>query len=90
MAHQEGQDDEKSDIVAKIKAYLQEEGVPPEILQNLDAFLAEEGNPNRTLAIRLRHREVRLHPMVVARPVAAARPTAAAAPHPKNPTEDQR
>jgi hypothetical protein len=41
----EGQDDEKSDVVAKIKAYLEEEGVSPEILQNLDAFLAEEGNP---------------------------------------------
>jgi hypothetical protein len=44
-AVQEGQDDEPSDIVAKIKAYLAEEGVPPEILSNLDSFLAEEGNP---------------------------------------------
>jgi hypothetical protein len=45
----EGQDDEKTDVVAKIKAYLQQEGVSPEILQNLDAFLAEEGNPAPSL-----------------------------------------
>jgi hypothetical protein len=42
---QEGQDDETSDIVAKIKAYLSEQGISPEILQNLDAFLAEPENP---------------------------------------------
>jgi hypothetical protein len=33
------------DIVAKIKAYLEQEGVAPEILNNLDAFLAEH-QPN--------------------------------------------
>ena len=36
-----GGDGESDDIVAKIKAYLQQEGVSPEILNNLDAFLAE-------------------------------------------------
>jgi hypothetical protein len=46
MQPQEGQDvDEPGDIVAKIKAYLEEQGVAPEILQNLDAFLAVPENP---------------------------------------------
>ena len=40
-----GMDDEPTDTVAKIKAYLAEEGVSPEILANLDSFLAEGGNP---------------------------------------------
>ena len=39
------QDDEPDDIVAKIKAYLEEQGVAPQILQNLDAFLAEPTDP---------------------------------------------
>jgi hypothetical protein len=38
-----GGDGESDDVVAKIKAYLQQEGVSPEILNNLDAFLAEAG-----------------------------------------------
>lgn len=33
------------DILAKVKAYLEQEGVAPEILNNLDAFLAEH-QPN--------------------------------------------
>jgi len=41
---------ESEDILAKVKAYLEEEGVAPEILNNLDAFLAEHqptnGGPN--------------------------------------------
>lgn len=34
------------DIVAKIKAYLEQEGIAPEILNNLDAFLAEHQPTN--------------------------------------------
>jgi hypothetical protein len=33
------------DVVAQIKQYLQEEGVAPEILNNLDAFLAQSAGP---------------------------------------------
>jgi hypothetical protein len=33
-------------MVSKIKAYLEEQGVSPEILANLDAFLAEPANPD--------------------------------------------
>ena len=46
MAKQEGHDDnDPNDLIAKVKAYLEEQGVPPEILQNLDAFLAQPENP---------------------------------------------
>jgi hypothetical protein len=44
------EDGEPEDVVAKIKAYLEQEGVSPEILQNLDAFLAEQGNPDPDLS----------------------------------------
>jgi hypothetical protein len=40
------QEGESEDVVAKIKAYLEEEGVAPEILNNLDAFLAEHQPTN--------------------------------------------
>jgi hypothetical protein len=36
----------EEDLVAKIKAYLEEQGVSPEILNNLDAFAAEQPSPN--------------------------------------------
>lgn len=43
----EGEDDtDPTDMVSKIKAYLEEQGVSPEILANLDAFLAEPTNPD--------------------------------------------
>jgi uncharacterized protein len=43
----EGEDDtDPTDMVSKIKAYLEEQGVAPEILANLDAFLAEPANPD--------------------------------------------
>lgn len=38
-----GPDGESEDIVSQIKMYLQQEGISPEILNNLDAFLAEAG-----------------------------------------------
>jgi hypothetical protein len=42
-----GEDDvDPEDTVSKIKAYLEEQGVSPEILANLDAFLAEPANPD--------------------------------------------
>jgi hypothetical protein len=39
-------DEEPTDTVAQIKAYLEQEGVSPDIINNLDAFLASHGTEN--------------------------------------------
>jgi hypothetical protein len=39
-------DAEPHDTLAKIKAFLEEQGVSPEIINNLDAFAASAGQPN--------------------------------------------
>lgn len=49
MKPKDGEDAESPDMIAKIKAYLEEEGVSPEIIANLDSFAAEQGDPDPDL-----------------------------------------